>query len=35
MGLSMESGWDWGVGCVEGIGIGSGSAVRVVAGLSN
>ena len=35
MELSRECGWDWDVGCVEGVWTGSGSAVRVVAGLSN
>jgi hypothetical protein len=35
LGLSRECGWDWDVGCVEGDWTGSGSAVRVVAGLSN
>jgi hypothetical protein len=35
LGLSRECGWDRGVRCVEGVWTGSGSAVRVVAGLSN
>jgi hypothetical protein len=33
--LSEECGWDWDVGGMEGVWTGSGSAVRVVAGLSN
>jgi hypothetical protein len=35
LGLSGEREWDWDVGCVEGGWTGSGSDVRVVAGLSN
>jgi hypothetical protein len=30
LGLSRECGWDWGVGCMEGVWIGSGSAVLLL-----
>jgi hypothetical protein len=34
LGLSRECGWNWDAGGMEGVRTGSGSAVRVVAGLS-